>query len=66
MLGSLIQRELAGIIMRDLNDPRLVGFPSITKVKVAPDLSTADVYVTIMGTPGSRRRPSTPCGIRPD
>jgi ribosome-binding factor A len=54
MLGSTIQRELAAMIMRDLNDPRLSGFPSITHVKVSPDLSNADVYMTIMGTPGQQ------------
>jgi ribosome-binding factor A len=54
MLGSTIQRELAEIIMRELNDPRLIGLPSITRVKVSPDLSAADVYVTIMGTPGQQ------------
>jgi len=54
MLGSTIQRELAEMILRDLNDPRLSGFPSITRVKVSPDLSIADVYVTIMGTPGQQ------------
>ncbi len=54
MLGSTIQRELAEMIMRDLNDPRLTGMPSITRVKVSPDLSIADVYVTIMGTPGQQ------------
>ena len=52
MLGSTIQKELAQIIMRELNDPRLTGMPSITRVKVSPDLSIADVYMTIMGTPG--------------
>jgi len=54
MLGSTIQRELATMIMRDLQDPRLTGFPSITHVDVSPDLSTADVYMTIMGTPGQQ------------
>jgi ribosome-binding factor A len=54
MLGSTIQRELAMIILRELNDPRLTGMPSITRVKVSPDLSIADVYVTIMGTPGQQ------------
>jgi ribosome-binding factor A len=54
MLGSTIQRELAEMILRDLNDPRLTGLPSITRVKVSPDLSVADVYVTIMGTPGAQ------------
>ena len=54
MLGSTIQRELMDVIMRELNDPRLMGFPSITRVKVAADLSVADVFVTIMGTPGQQ------------
>ena len=42
------------VIQRDLADPRLAGFPSITRVKVSPDLSVADVYVTVMGTPGAQ------------
>ncbi|MDQ3440983.1 MAG: 30S ribosome-binding factor RbfA [Planctomycetota bacterium] len=54
MLGSTIQRELAMVIMRELSDPRLVGMPSITRVKVSADLSIADVYVTIMGTEGQQ------------
>ena len=54
MLGSTIQRELAEMILRDLSDPRLTGLPSITRVKVSPDLSIADVYVTIMGTEGAQ------------
>jgi len=37
-----------------LQDPRLTGFPSITRVKLSPDLSIADVYVTIMGTEGQQ------------
>jgi ribosome-binding factor A len=53
-LGSLIQRELAMIILRELNDPRLTGMPSITRVKVSPDLSAADVYITVMGTEGQK------------
>lgn len=53
MLGSTIQRELAEFIMREANDPRLEGgLISITRVKVSEDLSFADVYVSIMGTPG--------------
>src|SRR5262245_20176263 len=54
MLASTIQQELALMILRDLNDPRLMGLPSITRVKVSPDLSIADVYMTIMGTPGQQ------------
>lgn len=40
--------------MRDLADPRVIGLPSITRVKVSEDISVADVYVTIMGTPGQQ------------
>ena len=54
MIGSTLQQELMQIIMRQLNDPRLEGMPSITRVKVATDLSAADVYVTIMGTEGKQ------------
>lgn len=54
MLGSTIQKELALVILRELSDPRLVGLPSITRVKVSADLSIADVYVTIMGTEGQQ------------
>jgi ribosome-binding factor A len=53
-VASTIQRELAQIIMRELNDPRLTGMPSITRVNVSDDLSIADVYMTIMGSPGQQ------------
>ena len=32
--------------------PRLTGLPSITRVTVSGDLSIADVFVTVMGSPG--------------
>lgn len=53
-LGSLLQQELAVIIQRELTDPRITGFPSVTRVKVADDLSVADVYLSVMGTPGQQ------------
>ncbi len=53
-LGSTIRQELAQIILRELNDPRLKGMPSITRVKVSEDLSAADVYVTVMGGEGQQ------------
>ena len=42
------------IIMHELSDPRLTGMPSITRVKLSDDLGIADVFVTIMGTPGQQ------------
>jgi ribosome-binding factor A len=53
-LASVIRQELAMVILHELNDPRLTGMPSITRVEVADDMSVADVYVTVMGTPGQQ------------
>ena len=53
-LASIIRRELAEIILHELSDPRLVGMPSVTRVELTDDLSIANVYVTIMGTPGQQ------------
>jgi ribosome-binding factor A len=53
-VSSVIQQELAQIILRELNDPRLTGMPTVTRVKVSPDLSIADVFVTVMGSEGQK------------
>jgi ribosome-binding factor A len=54
MLGSTIQREIAGMIQRDLDDPRVPSIVSVTRVDVAADLSVADIFVSIMGTEGQQ------------
>ena len=41
-------------MQRELNDPRLTGLPSITRVKVSDDLSVADVFISVMGTAGQQ------------
>lgn len=53
-LASVIQKEVAMMILRDLADPRIKFAPSITRVDVTPDLGFADIYVTIMGTQGEQ------------
>jgi ribosome-binding factor A len=53
-VASTVHQELATIIQRELSDPRLTGMPSITRVKVSDDLSVADVFITVMGTPGQQ------------
>lgn len=47
-LADQIQRTLATLIRDEINDPRLIGFVTISSVKVSPDLGYADVYVTIL------------------
>ena len=45
---QLIKREISGIIHDELRDPR-IGFVTITKVQVTPDLRQVKVYFSILG-----------------
>lgn len=55
-MGSFIRQEIGQQLLRGLADPRLEGtLPSVTRVKVAPDLAVADVYVTFMGSAGKQK-----------
>jgi len=46
-VADQIQRELAGLIQRDMNDPRL-NLLSVSAVEVTRDLAYATVYVSSM------------------
>ena len=46
-VGDQIQRELAGILLQEIQDPRL-GMITVNEVKVSRDLAWADVYYTRM------------------
>jgi ribosome-binding factor A len=47
-IGELLQRELAVLIARELNDPRVTQV-TLTAVDVAPDMSHAKVFITHLG-----------------
>ena len=53
MVGELLREELTDIIRREVKDPR-VGFMSITHVDLPPDLRSARVYVSVLGTDEER------------
>ena len=46
-VAETIQRKLAELIQREVKDPRLPGFVTISAVKVAADFSHAKVYFTV-------------------
>ena len=46
-VADLIQRELSDLLRREVRDPH-VGMVTLTSVDVAPDLSHAKVYFTIL------------------
>ncbi len=53
-LESLLHREIATCIQRELKDPRL-GFITLTRVEMTADLHTVKAFYTVLGTPVQRR-----------
>jgi len=53
-VGEQIRGELAQLIAREVHDPG-VGFVTITRVQVSPDLQQARVYFTALGDEKTRR-----------
>jgi len=52
-VGEFLREELDDIIRREVKDPR-IGFMSLTHVEVAPDLRSARVYISVLGTDADR------------
>jgi ribosome-binding factor A len=50
----MLREELTDIIRKEMDDPRL-AFWSITHVDVTPDLRSARVFVSVLGTDEERR-----------
>ncbi len=48
--SKLIQREISALLEREVNDPRLSKFVSVTEVTLSPDLMHAKVYVSTLGS----------------
>jgi len=48
-VARVVKEAVSDAITHHLNDPRIEGFVSVTKVDVAPDMRNADVYVSIFG-----------------
>jgi ribosome-binding factor A len=53
-VGEQIRGELALLLARDVRDPG-IGFITLTRVQVTPDLQQARVYYTALGDETSRR-----------
>lgn len=49
-LNGLFREELSELLLRQVKDPRLAQFVSITRVTISPDLSHARVFVSVMGS----------------
>ncbi len=47
-VANAIRREISNIIHDELKDPRM-GFTTITKVEITPDLRYAKIYYSVLG-----------------
>lgn len=57
-VADQIQKELAGLIQREMKDPRL-GMVTVSAVDVSRDLAYADVFITILGKDNAEARQQT-------
>jgi ribosome-binding factor A len=48
--SKLIRREISELLEREVNDPRLSKFISVTEVTLSPDLKHAKIFVSTLGT----------------
>src|SRR5688500_18836457 len=53
-VGEQIRKELSELIAREVQDPG-IGFVTLTRVKMTPDLQNARVYYTIIGDAKARQ-----------
>jgi ribosome-binding factor A len=54
-VAEQIRIEIAGILQRDLKDPR-VGLATCTRVQLSRDLKVAKIYVSVLGTSEEQKR----------
>jgi ribosome-binding factor A len=49
-VARIVKEAVSDAIVHHLNDPRIEGFVSVTRVDMTPDLRTADVYLSIFNS----------------
>ncbi|HSK08675.1 MAG TPA: 30S ribosome-binding factor RbfA [Vicinamibacterales bacterium] len=54
-IGDQIRQEIGVMLARDVHDPE-IGFITVTRVEVTPDLQLARVFYTTIGSEADRRK----------
>ncbi len=49
-INQEVQKELGELIRTEVKDPRIHQFTSVTRCEVAPDLKTAKVFISCLGS----------------
>ena len=48
-VARIVKEAISDAIANHLSDPRITGFVSVTRVELAADLRSADIYLSIFG-----------------
>lgn len=54
-INDMLRSELAELLLEEINDPRMHGLVTVTRVDVSPDLRNARAYISVLGTDDDRR-----------
>lgn len=54
-VNSVIRQEISQLLQREVKDPRLSGFITVTEVITAPDMKHTRVYISHLGTEAERQ-----------
>lgn len=54
-LNDAFREEISDLLRRQIKDPRMAVFITITRVEISADISHAKVYVSVMGTDEERQ-----------
>ncbi|HVB97591.1 MAG TPA: 30S ribosome-binding factor RbfA [Chloroflexota bacterium] len=54
-LNEQVRSDIAELITREMNDPRLAGLVTVTSAELSPDLRNARVYISVLGSDEERK-----------
>jgi ribosome-binding factor A len=57
-VARVVKEAVSDAISNHLNDPRITGFVSVTRVEMSPDLRNADVYLSVFAEAQSAKNKS--------
>ena len=49
-INGEVKKELSRLISQEVKDPRISPWTTVTEVEVAPDLKSAKVYISVLGS----------------
>ena len=53
-INSLLKEVIVEVIQKDVRNPHVFSFVSVTRVETSKDLHHAKVYVSVIGTPAEK------------